>query len=94
MIVGRDENARLLGYCSHTAFRLEQRYGVAKTPAQINDLLDHLTQVMIFACSGVIIQNSAEIRKNWGASDNKSHDLPGRQLIPKVSRTFLHAYQV
>lgn len=38
VILKRDENARLLGYSSHAAFRLERR--VAKTVARVEEFLD------------------------------------------------------
>jgi metallopeptidase MepB len=40
VIIRRDQNARLLGYGSHAAYRLEKR--VAKSPAWVNRLLDEL----------------------------------------------------
>ncbi|KAF5510323.1 Saccharolysin [Colletotrichum siamense] len=41
----RDENARLLGYESHAAFRLEAR--VAKTTTWVNSFLDELEDVLL-----------------------------------------------
>ncbi|KAJ9148665.1 Metallopeptidase [Pleurostoma richardsiae] len=45
VIVRRDQNARLLGYPSHAAFRLEAR--VAKSPAWVDRLLSDLEKVLI-----------------------------------------------
>ena len=45
VIVRRDENARLLGYPSHAAFRLEKR--VAKTPEWVDHFLDDLEKVLV-----------------------------------------------
>lgn len=41
----RDQNARLLGYESHAAFRLENR--IAKSPQWVEDLLDELEEVLL-----------------------------------------------
>jgi metallopeptidase MepB len=41
----RDKNARLLGYASHAAFRLETH--IAKTPTWVNNLLDELEQSLL-----------------------------------------------
>lgn len=45
IIVLRDQNARLLGYESHAAFRLENR--IAKSPKWVEDLLDELEEVLL-----------------------------------------------
>ncbi|KAG9252681.1 peptidase family M3 [Emericellopsis atlantica] len=45
IILLRDENARLLGYASHAAFRLETR--VAKSTEWVNTFVDELEQVLI-----------------------------------------------
>lgn len=45
VLVQRDGNARLLGYASHAAFRLEKR--VAKSPDWVDNFLDGLEEVLI-----------------------------------------------
>lgn len=45
IVVRRDRNARLLGYATHAAFRLEKR--VAKTPEWVDHLLDSLEKVLV-----------------------------------------------
>lgn len=45
IIVLRDQNARLLGYSSHAAFRLENR--IAKSPKWVEDLLNELEEVLL-----------------------------------------------
>lgn len=45
IIVLRDQNARLLGYESHAAFRLENR--MVKSPRWVEDLLDELEEVLL-----------------------------------------------
>lgn len=45
VITQQDQNARLLSYATHAAFRLQNH--IAKSPTWVNNLLDELEDVLV-----------------------------------------------
>lgn len=74
IIVRRDQNARLLGYASHAAFRLESR--VAKKPEWVEDLLDELEQVLL-PLGRKEMQSLLSLRRNKGQKHTVGEEANG-----------------